>query len=712
MNFLNFLSFSIGKGADSKHISQSNYISRDLSWLKFNYRVVDQAKIESRSIPDRLKFLAIAASNLDEFFMIRVGSLYNYLDYKKERIDYSGLKVEPFKKKLFSEVKRFVKDVYDYYNDTLSPIMHEAGINICSLDQLTDEEKKEVESFYSYTVHPMLTPMLLDSYHTFPVLGNKVLTFGIVTMESDGMKESKKLSFVQLPQNLTRFYTIIREGEVLFIPIEEIIRTNIHSLFRNVEIESVNLFRIVRNGDFSVEESDDTDNNFIEEIKQKIKNRKTGRVVRVDIEENASDWMLKLLMERWDIDHDNIIELNNIIDITCLWQIVKHPEFRGACYQPPAQVKPLSFPKEQVDIFEYLKKKDVLIHHPYNSMEVFMQLLESAAEDPHVLAIKITIYRLAKDSRITQALYKAAELGKHVSVLFEVKARFDEENNIKQAQWLQKAGCFVIYGLGSIKTHSKLCLIVRKEPESDKITRYVHMSSGNYNEVTSKLYTDVSLLTTNEIYGNDVSEFFNVVTGHSQPPPYQYLIAAPHNMREQLIDLVKIEIENAKNGLASGIVIKINSLQDLEFISALYEASNAGVPIKLIVRGICCLRPGRKGLSENISVKSIVGEFLEHARLFYFHQNGNPKVYGGSADAMVRSFDRRVESLFLIADEQLKRESINILYFNLKDNVNSYWMNEEGEYEKSKIEENQMPFDLHKEFYRVSLDKIDKASLF
>jgi len=521
MNFINFLNISFGKATDSKHIQQSNYISRDLSWIKFNYRVLDQAKVESRSVPDRLKFMAIAASNLDEFFMIRVGSLYNYLDYNKERIDYSGLKAEPFKKKLFAELKKFVNDYYDYFNNKLTPLMHESGINICGLDQLTEEERQEIDNYYTFTIHPMLTPMLLDTYHTFPILGNKVLTFGVVTLDYTNYKESKKLSFVQIPQNLNRFYTIIRDGEVLFIPIEEIIKTNIHSLFRNVEIETVSLFRIIRNGDFSIEESDDSDIDFIEEIKKKLNTRKTGRVVKVDIEDNASDWMLKLLLERWDIDQDNIFKNNSLIDLTCLWQVVNHPEFKGACYQPPPSVRPLSYPNSEEDIFEYLKKRDILLHHPYNSMEVFLNILERAAEDPHVLAIKITIYRLAKESRVTQALHKAAELGKHVSVLFEIKARFDEENNIKQAQWLQKAGCFVIYGLGSVKTHSKLCLIVRKEPDSDKITRYVHMSSGNYNEVTSKLYTDVALLTTNEIYANDVSEFFNVVTGHSNPPPVQ-----------------------------------------------------------------------------------------------------------------------------------------------------------------------------------------------
>jgi polyphosphate kinase len=344
-------------------------------------------------------------------------------------------------------------------------------------------------------------------------------------------------------------------------------------------------------------------------------------------------------------------------------------------------------------------------------MEPVIELLEQASIDPNVLAIKITIYRLAKASRITAALHKAAENGKHVSVLFEVKARFDEENNIFQAERLQKAGCYVIYGLGSIKTHTKLCLIVRKE-QDESITRYVHISSGNYNEATSKLYTDISLLTTNETYANDVSEFFNVITGHSQPAKYDYLITAPRDMRRQLIQMLRIEAENAKKGLPSGVVIKINSLQDKEFIDELYATSDAGVPIKLIVRGICCLRPHRENLSENIEVKSIVGDFLEHSRVFYFHNNGDPKMYSGSSDAMGRSFDRRVESLFLIADKELKKEVINMLIFNLKDTRNSYWMQENGDYSKYKLKEGEVEFDLHKAFFNVKKSDLIAETLF
>jgi polyphosphate kinase len=360
-------------------------------------------------------------------------------------------------------------------------------------------------------------------------------------------------------------------------------------------------------------------------------------------------------------------------------------------------------------LFEILKERDILLHHPYNSMEPVLELLERAAEDPLVLSIKITIYRLSKDSRISAALLKAAENGKHVAVLFEVKARFDEENNLREAQKLQKAGCYVIYGVSNLKTHTKLLLVVRNE--GDRVYRYVHLSSGNYNEVTSRFYTDIGLMTTNETYANDVSDFFNVITGHSQPAAYRNLITSPRDMRIQLCNLVKRESENAKAGIPAGIVIKLNSLQDKEFIDSLYEASQAGVTIKLIIRGMCCLRPGRKGLSENIEVISIVGEYLEHSRIYYFHNGGDPKVYTGSADAMVRSFDRRIESLFLLEQDILRKQAMNNLRYNLMDNVNAYTMREDGNY-VIKEQNGEPPFNVHKEFYEVTREIIKDVKLF
>jgi polyphosphate kinase len=476
---------------------------------------------------------------------------------------------------------------------------------------------------------------------------------------------------------------------------------------------STNLFRINRNGDFTLEESEDIESNFLEELKRKLKTRRTGRVVRLDVEENPDPWMMRLLKIQWDLDEFNIFHVpqGSMVDFTGLQQIIGHKEFKSKRAPLPDPIKPLNFPEHGTrDLFEVLKEKDILLHHPYNSMEPVLELLEKAADDPYVLSIKITIYRVARESRVTAALLKAAENGKHVSVLFEVKARFDEENNLREAQRLQKAGCFVIYGVSSLKTHTKLLLIVRKE-EEDKVIRYVHLSSGNYNELTSRLYVDIGLMTTKEIYAHDVSEFFNVITGHSQPATYRNLITSPRDMRIQLCNMVQREAENKRNGLQAGIVIKLNSLQDKEFIDELYAASQAGVPVKLIVRGICCLRPGRKGLSENIEVISIVGEYLEHSRIYYFHNGGDHKVYIGSADAMVRSFDRRIESLFKLDEAILKKQAINNLRYNLKDNVNAYVMKEDGSYTIKELN-GEPPFNIHKEFYHITRDVVMNATLF
>lgn len=693
-------------------IESSDLVSRDLSWLKFNERVLDQSKKESRSIFEKLKFLAITASNLDEFFMIRIGSLYNYLDYDKERVDYSGLREEPFKMKLMLECQQFHKRQQEHFLKNLLPKMSESGFILSNVRNLEPEEREYIKSYFLKAVYPMLTPMVFDGYRTFPILMNKLLVFGVVTLAPGDKKENRKLSFVQIPANIPRFFEIEREDVVVYIPIEEVIRENIVSLFRNVNIESINLFRITRNGDFTLEESEDMDANFLEEVKRKLNERKTGRVVRIEIEEGYSKWMVNLLKERWNIQDDSIfkVERASMLDFTGLWQVVGNRRFKDKISQMPAPVPPISYPQEGTDdIFQVLKNRDILLHHPYNNIDPILDLIEKAADDPNVMAIKMTIYRLAKDSRITKALLRAAENGKHVSVLFEVKARFDEENNIREAKKLQKAGCFVIYGISNLKTHTKLLLIVRKD--DNRVTRFVHLGSGNYNEDTARLYTDIGLLTTNEVLANDVSEFFNVITGHSMPSTYQNLITAPRDMRNQLIAFIEQEAENARNGLPAGIFIKVNSLEDSEIIYALYRASQSGVPVKLIIRGICCLRPGRKGLSENIEVLSIVGDFLEHSRIYHFHNNGQTRTYAGSADMMVRSFDKRLESLFRVEDNLLEKQLMNILAFNLKDNVNTYRMLEDGNYEPKFPQEGEDEFNVHKEFFNVKVEDVLKVQL-
>lgn len=697
----------------NRHIQESNYISRDLSWLKFNYRVLDQARHIDRSIFERLKFLAITASNLDEFCTIRLGSLYNYIDFGKQRYDYSGLREIPFLQILLTEIQKFVRDQNDYFARKLKPQFEKNGFRIISCDSLSVEDGIKVDQYFQRTIYPMLTPMMFDSYHTFPVLKYNRLLFGVITKAQQDPNDQRRVSFIQVPSNIPRFYEIENEDEsISFIPLEDIIRRNLQHLFRNIEISSINLFRINRNGDFTLEESEDIESNFLEELKKKLQTRRTGRVVRIDIEENPDPWLLRLLKIQWDIEENNIFHIpkSGMIDFNGLQQIINHREFKDKRLQPKPPVKPLSYPEQgESDLFEILKQRDILLHHPYNSMEPVLELLEKASDDPLVLSIKITIYRLSKDSRISAALLRAAENGKHVSVLFEVKARFDEENNLREAQRLQKAGCFVIYGVNNLKTHTKLLLIVRNE--ADRVYRYVHLSSGNYNEITSRFYTDIGLLSTNEAYANDVSDFFNVITGHSQPAAYRNLITSPRDMRIQLCNLIRREAENARQGLPAGIVIKLNSLQDKEFIDTLYEASQAGVQIKLSIRGMCCLRPGRRGLSENIEIISIVGDYLEHSRIYYFHNNNNPKVYIGSADAMVRSFDRRIESLFLLEQDMLRKQAMNILRYNLKDNVNAYTMREDGSY-VIKEQNGEPPFNIHREFYDVTRDIIQDVTLF
>lgn len=698
------------KEHESNLIKESNYISRDLSWLKFNFRVLDQVRIQGRSIFDKLKFLAITASNLDEFFMIRVGSLYNYLDYDKQRIDYSGLREKPFRRLLLKESQYFFQEQHRTYTQELKPEFAKNGFDILSIDELTEVEQSKVSEFFMRVVFPMLTPMVYDNYRTFPLLMNKVLTFGVTTQNQsiDEGKEDEKLSFVQIPQNLKNFYEIERDDKVVFVPIEEIIRWKIYKLFRNVEIIDVSLFRVTRNGDITLEESEDMEDDFIDEVKRKLKKRKSGRLVRIEAEKDCSEWMLKIFKRRWGIDDYNIFITDGLLDFTTLFQIAGHKELNNEEIINTPKL-PLGLEETDTDLFEFLKQKDLVLHHPYNSVEPLLKFLEDASEDPDVLAIKITIYRLAKNSRITSALQKAAENGKHVSVLFELKARFDEENNIKEAERLQQAGCYVIHGISRYKTHTKLLLIVKKEDE--QVKRYVHMSSGNYNEKTNALYTDVSLMTTNEIYAHDVSEFFNAITGHSLPLKYKSLLTAPNNMRSTLIELIKNEAENARKNLNSGIVIKINSLEDKQLIDELYSASQAGVPVKLIVRGICCIRPQRKDLSENIEVRSIVGDFLEHSRIYYFQNVDKPRVFAGSADCMVRSFDRRIESIFEVFSELQKQQVSNILFYNLKDNSNAYTMLEDSTYLKEKPKNDIELFSIHKEFFKFyenkSLENID-----
>ena len=691
-----------------KEINKSDLISRDLSWLNFNYRVLDQVKNDNRNLLDRLKFLSIVSSNFDEFFEVRVGSLYNYIDSKKNRIDYSGMRENPFREYLLDNSKVFFDDFNSFFSNSIIPLMEKEKIFIGDLDLLDKDGIKKVKKYFKKTIFPMITPMVFDSLHSFPILMNKVLIFGVVT-KSKKTSSKSKISFIQIPQNIPRFFEYKIDSKIYFIPIENIIRKYIKTFFQGILIESVSLFRIIRNGDYTLEESEDIESNFLEELKQKLKDRKFSRVVRLDVLNNYDKNVIKELQKIFKIDDFNLMKLpkKSFLDLSSIFQVVNYNEFSELLPKYPSPIKPFDLNEiYEKSIFQILSEKDIFLHHPYNSFDPVIKLLKEAAEDPDVLSIKITLYRTAKNSRVIDELLKAAENGKHVSVLFEVKARFDEENNFKNGYKLEKAGCYVIYGIGSLKTHTKLLLIVRREGK--KVRNYAHMGTGNYNETTSKLYTDIGLMTSNKSYTKDALKFFNVITGHSIPDDYENLLTAPNYMKDKIISFIEKEIKNVKNGGIGKICIKINSLQDKTVINKLYDASNVGVKICLIVRGICCLRPDRKNLSENIQVISIVGDYLEHSRLYYFHNNNDPLIFSGSADVMIRSYKRRIESLFKINDEFIKKQAITILNYNLRDNMNSYVLQEDGSYKKKEFKKNNK-FNIFEKFYSLNSEKIDDS---
>ena len=542
----------------SSSIAESNYISRDLSWLRFNERVLAQARKERYSFPQRLRFLSIASRNSDEFFMIRVGSLYNYIDYDKPRRDYSGLGIQEFKQHLLRAYKVFAAEQHSYFADVLLPQFEDYNLRISAYDQLSVAHKKQAKDYFQRIIYPMLTPMVYDGFHSFPVLMNHVLIFAVVSHEI-GKNTLQKLSFLQIPKNIPRFYELQSNTMHIFVPVESIIQAHIHSFFKNVSLRSMSLMRLTRNGDFTLEDSEDIEDNFLEELKIKLRDRRTGRVVRLEVAEGYDQHLITSLCERFQIDADNLVEIAApaIMDLRGLHQII-HSDRLAEYRSTRSSVPPMTLSnQENRPLLELLKKQDLLLHHPYNSMRILTQFVEQVAEDPDVLSIKLTLYRVARQSRIIEALLRAAEAGKHVAVLFEVKARFDEEHNMREARRLQKAGCYVVYGLGVLKTHAKLMLIVRKDKTG--VCRYTHTATGNYNEDTAKEYSDLGLLSTNPFYADDISEFFNAITGHSHPRGYKYLITAPKEMRQTLLKLIETEIQHAKQGQTAGIILKINS---------------------------------------------------------------------------------------------------------------------------------------------------------
>ncbi len=657
-----------------------NYYNRELSWLQFNYRILGEAKDKTLPLFERIKFLSITASNLDEFFMIRVASLFDLVHAGVKKKDIAGLTPEEQLEKIIPETKNMMNAQYVTLNRSLMPAIEENGLRIIkNYEDLSDKQAKYVDKYFDKDVYPVLTPMAVDSSRPFPLISNKTLNIGALIR--DKKKDVIDIATVQVPSVLPRIVELPSEsGGKEIILLEEIIEKNLSRLFLNYEIVCAHPYRIMRNADLTIDEDDAAD--LLKEIEKQIKKRAWGEVIKLEIEADMDKRLLRELKKQLQVSDKVIYSINGPLDLTFLMKVSGMDGFdslRNKKYIP----QPVRAINNEENIFDQIKRKDILLHHPYYEFTPVIDFIRQAAADPDVLAIKQTLYRVSGNSPIVKALAQAAENGKQVTVLVELKARFDEENNIIWAKMLEKAGCHVIYGLVGLKTHSKIALVVRREEEG--IKRYVHLGTGNYNDVTAKLYTDMGMLTASDSIGEDATAVFNMLSGYSEPPAWNKLIVAPIWMKDKFVSLIKRENENAKMGKEARIIAKMNSLCDPVIIKALYEAGEAGVKIDLIVRGICCLKAGVKGLSENITVRSIVGNFLEHSRIFYFYNSGFEDVYMGSADWMPRNLDKRVEITFPVEDEDLKREVIEILNIQLADTLKAHFLMPDGTYAKQDL---------------------------
>lgn len=653
------------------------YSNRELSWLLFNHRVLGEARDKSNLLFERLKFLSITASNLDEFFMIRIASLMDmvHADYRKS--DISGMTPKQQLKRLDEAIHELVALQYSTYNRSLLPLLAQNGLTVVTRHQeLTEDEKDYVDRYFQSHIYPVLTPMAVDSSRPFPLIRNKSLNIGALVTKKDG-DGSLDFATVQVPSVLPRIVQIPCETGTKVILLEEVIERNIHKLFLNYKIVCSNHFRIMRNADLTIEEDEAAD--LLKEIEKQIKKRQWGEAIRLEVEHGIDERLLKLLKEELDIGQENVYAIEGPLDLTFLMKMYGMEGF-DHLRNPKREPNPVPQLPAGCDIFEEIRKGDILLHHPYQSFTPVVDFIRQAAADPSVLAIKQTLYRVSGNSPIIAALAQAAENGKQVSVLVELKARFDEENNIVWARKLEKAGCHVIYGLVGLKTHSKITLVVRKE--EDGIRRYVHLGTGNYNDATAKIYTDIGLFTCSEAVGEDATAVFNMLSGYSEPLQWNKLTLAPLWLKDKFLSLIEREKQMALEGENAHIIAKMNSLCDPDVIAALYEASASGVRIDLIVRGICCLKVGIPGVSENITVRSIVGDFLEHSRIFCFANGGDEEVYCSSADWMPRNLERRVEILFPVEGKEQKEELIHILDVMLKDTMKAQMLTPEGTYEK------------------------------
>lgn len=658
----------------------SLYINRELSTIEFNRRVLLEAFNESHPLLERVKFLAIFSGNMDEFFMVRVSGLKQqvYLGITDRPAD--GLTPREQLVAIHETVTVLVQQMMNYWCEVLNPELDKAGIHIINHEDLKIRHQRKLRDYFEREIFPVLTPLLFDPGHPFPHISNMSLNLAVVVVDPNS--GSKHFARVKVPLTLPRLVPLnpLDPDELLppsdqkFVWVEQVIAANLDRLFPGMEIEAVYPFRVTRNTDMEIQEEEADD--LLLTIEESLRRQHFGFVVRLEIDHSMPDNVQEILMNNLQIGSFDVYQVNGPLGLSSLWELrdLERPRLKDPVFQPTLP-PPL---RSSDNIFNILKRQDVLLHHPYDSFLPVVDFVEAAADDPKVLAIKLTLYRVGPNPPIVHALMQARENGKQVSVLVELKARFDERSNIEWARALEKAGVHVVYGLIGLKTHCKLCLVVRRE--RDGIRRYVHMSTGNYNTITARLYTDIGLITSDPEIGADTSEVFNYLTGYSKQEDYRKFLVAPVNLRRRIIEFIEREIGHGKEGK---IIIKVNSLVDREIISYLYRASIAGVKIELIVRGICCLRPGLAGISENIRVISIIGRFLEHSRIYYFHNKGQADLYVGSADLMPRNIDRRVEVLFPVSDPTLRKEILeNILDVYLQDTEKGYLLQPDGTYER------------------------------
>ena len=661
--------------------SQEHYLNRELSWLEFNARVLEEAADPGNACLERIKFLSIVSSNLDEFFEVRVAGLQEQLYAGLEPQDFPADGLAPAEQlaRIDQRVHRMVGDQYQLLHGELIGQLRQGGITWVRLEELSPEERGYVDTLFRTSIYPVLTPLAIDPGHPFPHVHNKSLNIALLVERKHANQGQELFAVVQVPAVLDRVVILPGTPDIVrFVLLEDIIAAHLGTLFGGFRVLGHTVFRVTRNTDLTIDEDDAED--LLQTIEENLRQRMRGDAVRLEISERSDPRFIRMLVTALDLHDRDVYRVAGPVDLTGFMALHRLEGFRALREDPLVPIIPPAF-TSGTDIFELLRAQDVLVHHPFESFGSVVNFIERAADDPQVLAIKQTLYRTSGGSPIIRALERAAQNGKQVTALVELKARFDEENNIVWARSLEHAGVHVVYGVVGLKTHCKASLVVRREPEG--IRRYVHLSTGNYNPTTARIYTDLGLFTTNPELGEDTSELFNLLTGYSQGRRWRKFLVAPLGLREQVVELIDREGRNAEAGRPARIIVKMNALVEPTVIDALYRAGQAGVHIDLIVRGTCCLRPGIPGLSENIRVMSIVDRFLEHSRIFYFENGGNTEVFLGSADWMPRNFFRRIEVMFPVEDAVLKaRLTETLLPIILGDNVKARMLRSDGSYER------------------------------